>query len=79
GFAATEKTRLGSTPPSCHNKCNECHPCMAVQQPPLPHRRRWDPAEDYSFDGGRTELRNRYSNYKPLGWRCRCGGRFYNP
>lgn len=30
-----EKTRLGSTPPSCHNKCNQCHPCMAVQVPSL--------------------------------------------
>ncbi|XP_060970279.1 EPIDERMAL PATTERNING FACTOR-like protein 1 isoform X1 [Cannabis sativa] len=31
-----EKSRLGSTPPSCHNKCNTCHPCMAVQVPSLP-------------------------------------------
>ena len=20
-----------------------------------------------------------YSNYKPLGWKCRCAGRLYNP
>ncbi|XP_057529141.1 EPIDERMAL PATTERNING FACTOR-like protein 1 isoform X2 [Amaranthus tricolor] len=31
-----EKTRLGSTPPSCYNKCNQCHPCTAVQVPTLP-------------------------------------------
>ncbi|KAL9264818.1 EPIDERMAL PATTERNING FACTOR-like protein [Drosera capensis] len=45
-----EKTRLGSTPPTCHNKCNQCHPCWAVQVPTLPshdgeelnHRRRQD-------------------------------------
>ncbi|CBI29444.3 unnamed protein product, partial [Vitis vinifera] len=36
GLLFEEKTRLGSTPPSCHNKCNECHPCMAVQVPTLP-------------------------------------------
>ncbi|KAG6392748.1 hypothetical protein SASPL_146973 [Salvia splendens] len=69
---AAEKTRLGSTPPSCHNKCNECHPCMAVQVPTLPSHSRVGPA-DYSSAG------NRYSNYKPLGWKCRCAGHFYNP
>ncbi|KAG8373383.1 hypothetical protein BUALT_Bualt11G0018700 [Buddleja alternifolia] len=39
GLLVEEKTRLGSTPPRCHNKCNQCHPCMAVQVPPeLSHR-----------------------------------------
>ncbi|KAL1569650.1 hypothetical protein AAHA92_01104 [Salvia divinorum] len=66
-WAAAEKTRLGSRPPSCHNKCNECHPCMAVQVPTLPSHSRVGP------------LDNRYSNYKPLGWKCRCAGHFYNP
>ncbi|XP_059318050.1 EPIDERMAL PATTERNING FACTOR-like protein 1 [Lycium ferocissimum] len=33
---AEEKSRLGSMPPSCYNKCNQCHPCMAVQVPSLP-------------------------------------------
>ncbi|KAG6384329.1 hypothetical protein SASPL_155865 [Salvia splendens] len=40
---AAEKTRLGSTPPSCHNKCNQCHPCMAVQVPTLPSHSRVGP------------------------------------
>jgi hypothetical protein len=22
---------------------------------------------------------SRYSNYKPLGWKCRCDGRLYDP
>ncbi|XP_049404215.1 EPIDERMAL PATTERNING FACTOR-like protein 1 isoform X2 [Solanum stenotomum] len=26
-----EKSRLGSMPPSCYNKCNQCHPCRAIQ------------------------------------------------
>ncbi|GLU20501.1 hypothetical protein SLE2022_366950 [Rubroshorea leprosula] len=82
GLLFEEKTRLGSTPPSCHNKCKGCHPCMAVQVPTLP-----------SHDGAQTGLSgsesnptqfvdpsgNRYSNYKPLGWKCRCGDHFYNP
>ncbi|KAL3630194.1 hypothetical protein CASFOL_023178 [Castilleja foliolosa] len=45
GFvAAAEKTRLGSTPPSCYSKCNECHPCMAVQVPTLPSHNRVEPS-----------------------------------
>ncbi|KAE9602849.1 hypothetical protein Lalb_Chr12g0203921 [Lupinus albus] len=31
-----EKNRLGSSPPRCYNKCNDCHPCIAVQVPSLP-------------------------------------------
>ncbi|WCJ31908.1 EPIDERMAL PATTERNING FACTOR-like protein 1 [Euphorbia peplus] len=69
-----EKTRLGSTPPSCHNKCNRCHPCMAVQVPTIPSHGRVQP---YFFDPYPSG--NRYSNYKPLGWKCRCDGHFYNP
>ncbi|KAL8218813.1 hypothetical protein R6Q57_022186 [Mikania cordata] len=75
-----EKTRLGSTPPSCHNKCNLCHPCMAVQVPTFPGHNRVksgkhqvNPVDYYDEPG------NMHSNYKPLGWKCRCGGHLYNP
>ncbi|MCD9637794.1 hypothetical protein HAX54_021297 [Datura stramonium] len=81
-----EKSRLGSMPPSCYNKCNQCHPCMAVQVPS--HN-----VVDSSGGVTRTQAKSmdtvesslssaessRYSNYKPLGWKCRCGGHFYNP
>ncbi|KNA19193.1 hypothetical protein SOVF_063910, partial [Spinacia oleracea] len=82
-----EKTRLGSTPPSCYNKCNRCHPCKAVQVSTLPSLHRVEPprssqppssAEIFEYDssyGGD----NRYSNYKPLGWKCHCRNHFYNP
>ncbi|KAM3281833.1 EPIDERMAL PATTERNING FACTOR-like protein 1 [Capsicum baccatum] len=86
-----EKSRLGSMPPSCYNKCNQCHPCRAVQVPSLPSHNGIKP----SGDEARTQARStdhrtvesslssvgasRYSNYKPLGWKCRCGGHFYNP
>ncbi|XP_038684104.1 EPIDERMAL PATTERNING FACTOR-like protein 1 [Tripterygium wilfordii] len=76
------KGRLGSTPPSCHNKCNQCHPCMAVQVPTQPSHDRVRPGFtktelfDYSYGGGGG---GRYSNYKPLGWKCRCRDHFYNP
>ncbi|GMH05941.1 hypothetical protein Nepgr_007781 [Nepenthes gracilis] len=77
-----QKTRLGSMPPSCHNKCNQCHPCKAVQVPTLPSHDRVQAKKfhptgflDLSYGG----YSNRYANYKPLGWRCRCNGHFYSP
>ncbi|XP_004504097.1 EPIDERMAL PATTERNING FACTOR-like protein 1 [Cicer arietinum] len=77
-----EKNKLGSIPPSCHSKCNECHPCMAVQVPSMGNfpldlnkvstmERKW--VTPISLQG------NSYSNYKPLGWKCRCGDHFFNP
>ncbi|XP_061336552.1 EPIDERMAL PATTERNING FACTOR-like protein 1 [Gastrolobium bilobum] len=71
-----EENRLGSIPPRCHNKCNQCHPCMAVQVPDLPSHERVQPdlaMESFFLQG------NRYSNYKPLSWKCHCGGHFFNP
>ncbi|KHN31386.1 EPIDERMAL PATTERNING FACTOR-like protein 1 [Glycine soja] len=75
-----EKNRLGSMPPTCHNKCNRCHPCMAVQVPASPSHERVHPglaptaAMEVFFLQG-----NRYSNYKPLSWKCHCGDHFFNP
>ncbi|CAI0422308.1 unnamed protein product, partial [Linum tenue] len=80
-----EKSRLGSTPPSCHNKCNSCHPCMAVQVPTVPSHAGVQPGPSSrigtteSFDPYYNPPGNRYSNYKPLGWKCRCGDHLYNP
>ena len=79
---AEDKSRLGSTPPSCHNRCNDCNPCKPVQvATTLP-----------AGSSGRTTSRipaadvldkaaayAQYSNYKPLGWKCRCAGRLFNP
>ncbi|KAJ0098253.1 hypothetical protein Patl1_28216 [Pistacia atlantica] len=44
---------------------------MAVQVPTLPGQKFFDPSSSL--------LGNKYSNYKPLGWKCRCNGHFYNP
>ncbi|XVF17287.1 hypothetical protein REPUB_Repub10bG0106800 [Reevesia pubescens] len=82
GLSFEEKTRLGSTPPSCHNKCNGCHPCMAVQVPTLPSHDRFQPGLNKAITSSMQFFApsgNRYSNYKPLGWKCRCGDHFYNP
>ncbi|EXB29479.1 hypothetical protein L484_022151 [Morus notabilis] len=68
-------------PPSCHNKCNACHPCMAVQVPTLPRSEPVRPNLDRAVDPVVffDSPRNKYSNYKPLGWKCRCGNHFFNP
>nr|XP_018681688.1 PREDICTED: EPIDERMAL PATTERNING FACTOR-like protein 1 [Musa acuminata subsp. malaccensis] len=74
GMLMEEKIRLGSTPPSCHNRCNQCDPCTAVEIPTLPARSDRVRATDHP-----SSYSNHYSDYKPLGWRCRCGSRLYNP
>lgn len=79
-----EKNRLGSIPPSCHNKCNDCHPCMAVQVPTLPSHDSNPPdltktSAMATFFNPSSPQGNRYSNYKPLGWKCHCGDHFFNP
>ncbi|KAK2389606.1 EPIDERMAL PATTERNING FACTOR protein [Trifolium repens] len=78
GLLFEEKNRLGSAPPTCHNKCNQCHPCMAVQVPNHEHVQPGHAAMKGSFflQGSNN---NRYSNYKPLSWKCHCGGHFFNP
>uniref|UniRef100_A0A0E0K5F0 Epidermal patterning factor-like protein n=1 Tax=Oryza punctata TaxID=4537 RepID=A0A0E0K5F0_ORYPU len=72
---AEDKSRLGSTPPSCHNRCNACNPCTPVQVAALPGVSLQASAAD------RVELAGfaQYSNYKPLGWKCRCAGRLFDP
>lgn len=87
GLQFEEKKRLGSTPPSCHNKCNQCHPCMAVQIPSLQSHNQLEPGRsrvnhNEYFDSSALPLATanyKYSNYKPLGWKCRCGDHFFNP
>lgn len=79
-----DKARLGSTPPSCHNRCNGCHPCMPTQVPTLPTRSRFTRVDPFSGGFVRppsslTTVLDQYSNYKPMGWKCHCNGHFYNP
>ncbi|CAO2202296.1 unnamed protein product [Urochloa humidicola] len=86
GAAATsgkeEKVRLGSSPPSCRGKCYECSPCTAVQVPTLStgpsgpsaasrirRSRAWARADEVAT----------LSNYKPVGWKCQCRDRVYEP
>ncbi|XP_059433244.1 EPIDERMAL PATTERNING FACTOR-like protein 1 [Corylus avellana] len=80
GLLFEEKIRIGSIPPSCHNKCNQCHPCMAVQVPTMPSQPGAKSAQTVPVEVSDPSPRgNKYSNYKPLGWKCRCQDRLYNP
>ncbi|KAI3989707.1 hypothetical protein MKX01_009199 [Papaver californicum] len=93
GFVMENKSRLGSTPPSCYNRCDHCNPCMAVQVP-APIRDRFKPGlnklvpltkkknQEKSTESVYTKSsagNDQYTNYKPLGWKCRCGNHIFNP
>lgn len=71
-----DMTRLGSIPPSCRNKCNACNPCKAIQVPTLPNH---DQVHKISRRSSPTEASKKYTNYKPIGWKCKCGNRLFNP
>jgi len=80
--AGEEKVRLGSSPPSCWGKCYECSPCTAVQVPALSTG-----PSGPSSAAARARTRARaaagevatLSNYKPVGWKCQCRDRLYEP
>ncbi|PUZ51955.1 hypothetical protein GQ55_6G232300 [Panicum hallii var. hallii] len=82
--AGEEKVRLGSSPPSCRGKCYECSPCTAVQVPTLST----GPSGPSSAAAARPRTRRArgaddevatLSNYKPVGWKCQCRDRLYEP
>ncbi|KAF8714023.1 hypothetical protein HU200_028015 [Digitaria exilis] len=77
---------IGSRPPRCERLCISCGHCEAVQVPIVPqqddhHRliqskKRSTTAMSaamftYRVDG--------ITNYKPLSWKCRCGGTILDP
>jgi hypothetical protein len=72
-----DKSCLGSRPPSCHNRCSACNPCTPVQVTTVP-----GPGKSAPRVTGEAVVVagfSRYSNYKPLGWKCDCAGRLYDP
>ncbi|KAI3873969.1 hypothetical protein MKW98_001618 [Papaver atlanticum] len=94
GFVMEDKSRLGSTPPSCYNRCDHCNPCMAVQVPtpirdrfrpglhklvPLMKKKKNEEKSTESVYSKSSTGNDQYTNYKPLGWKCRCGNHIFNP
>ncbi|CAA6657651.1 unnamed protein product [Spirodela intermedia] len=63
------RATIGSRPPSCERRCATCGHCEAVQVPAVPLQRR----KDLSSRGDDT------SNYKPVSWKCECGGMITDP
>ncbi|XP_050382271.1 polygalacturonase [Argentina anserina] len=57
-------SKIGSSPPSCENKCYGCTPCEAIQVPTTKKQ---------------NHFRVEYANYEPEGWKCKCGPFFYSP
>ncbi|XP_004303656.1 PREDICTED: EPIDERMAL PATTERNING FACTOR-like protein 1 [Fragaria vesca subsp. vesca] len=58
-------SKIGSSPPSCENKCYGCTPCEAIQVPTNTKKL--------------NHFRVQYANYEPEGWKCKCGPSFYSP
>lgn len=87
GMAREEKVRLGSSPPSCYNKCYDCSPCIAVQVPtlsapsgPAARGTQARPTDADADAAARADVPLvTFSNYKPLGWKCQCRDRLYDP
>uniref|UniRef100_A0A0E0EMH7 Epidermal patterning factor-like protein n=1 Tax=Oryza meridionalis TaxID=40149 RepID=A0A0E0EMH7_9ORYZ len=69
-----EKVRLGSSPPSCYSKCYGCSPCVAVQVPTLSA-----PSVPAAAAADAAPLVATFTNYKPLGWKCQCRDRLFDP
>ncbi|OEL31671.1 hypothetical protein BAE44_0007305 [Dichanthelium oligosanthes] len=76
--AGEEKVRLGSSPPSCRGKCYECSPCTAVQVPTLSVGPSGPSAAATRAQARADEVAT-LSNYKPVGWKCQCRDRLYEP
>ncbi|KAF0909985.1 hypothetical protein E2562_001235 [Oryza meyeriana var. granulata] len=86
---------IGSRPPSCEGRCRSCGHCEAVQVPISPQELQKKSGQVDSKKkkklghgdraaaaaGGRTmpDSYDDHSNYKPLSWRCKCGGLILNP
>uniref|UniRef100_A0ACD5UNS9 Uncharacterized protein n=1 Tax=Avena sativa TaxID=4498 RepID=A0ACD5UNS9_AVESA len=80
------RSLIGSRPPRCERVCMSCGHCEAVQVPIVPQHRKKKAGQEqpvvsaigaamlttYRVNGG-------VSDYKPLSWKCRCGGIILDP
>lgn len=76
---------IGSRPPRCERVCMSCGHCEAVQVPIVPQdlkrTTRADKKHVVSAISAAifTYRANGISNYKPLSWKCKCGGIILDP
>ncbi|KAL9680786.1 hypothetical protein QQ045_012565 [Rhodiola kirilowii] len=77
---------IGSRPPRCQFRCRGCDPCEAIQVPVTPQ------LHNHNNGGGARSSSRVYqtyemeysrgddvTNYKPMGWKCKCGNLIFNP
>ncbi|CAI9111038.1 OLC1v1011171C1 [Oldenlandia corymbosa var. corymbosa] len=76
-------SKIGSRPPRCDRRCNNCGHCEAIQVPTNPqikdgHKnlRNSSAVSTITYAGGGG---SDYSNYKPMSWKCKCGDLIFNP
>ncbi|CAL9752045.1 unnamed protein product [Musa acuminata subsp. burmannicoides] len=66
---------LGSRPPRCEGRCLTCGQCEAIQVPAVPQ----ETSGTRHFSTAITARGDDSSIYKPLSWKCKCGGMILNP
>ncbi|KAF8732335.1 hypothetical protein HU200_016321 [Digitaria exilis] len=76
---------IGSRPPRCERLCISCGHCEAVQVPIVPqqddhHRLIRSKRSTTAMSAAMFTYRvDGIANYKPLSWKCRCGGTILDP
>ncbi|CAO1948845.1 unnamed protein product [Urochloa humidicola] len=77
---------IGSRPPRCERVCMSCGHCEAVQVPIVPQDRRLQKRATTATTNAITISAAMFTyrvdgitNYKPLSWKCRCGGTILDP
>jgi hypothetical protein len=83
---------IGSRPPRCERVCMSCGHCEAVQVPIVPlDQHLLQKSSGAGAGAGATNTNAAVSaalftyrvdgitNYKPLSWKCRCGGTIVDP
>ncbi|CAN6202958.1 unnamed protein product [Urochloa humidicola] len=76
---------IGSRPPRCERVCMSCGHCEAVQVPIVPQDHHLQiqnraAATNDAISAALFAYRvNGITNYKPLSWKCRCGGTILDP
>ncbi|XP_047179008.1 EPIDERMAL PATTERNING FACTOR-like protein 1 [Vigna umbellata] len=71
------KMLIGSSPPTCISRCNNCTPCKPILvplPPPVPQQ------THSTFEQPHTAFQ-RPDDFGPetVIWKCTCGGKLYNP
>jgi hypothetical protein len=78
------RSLIGSRPPRCERVCMSCGHCEAVQVPivpqPQPQQEKASAAAAVTLTAAMFTYRvDGITNYKPLSWKCRCGGTILDP